>query len=166
MQLSIASFLLSWAFLAIAGTGSQQSPTFFSVSGDVEVVVTEATAQMVKIRDRIPAITIVSAPASIRELGTSYSVNLFFSSDFDPKAGEVAIEFSYIRKTDTLGASFRQRGATFSHDTKGTAEFIEFGEQVRVRFEFEVFDGSEGTEGRRRVTVTGEAICARADIFG
>ncbi len=166
MQLSIVSLLLSWAFLGIAGTGGQESATFFSVSGDVEVVVTEATATMVKIGGRIPAITIVSAPASIRELGTSYSVNLFFSRDFDPKAGEVAIEFSYTQKTDTLGASFRQRGATFSHDTRGTAEFTEFGEQVKVRFEFEVFDETEGTEGRRRVTVTGEAICARADIFG
>lgn len=54
---------------------------------------------------------------------------------------------------------------TFSHDTTGTAEFIEFGEQVKVRFEFEVFDESEGSEARQRVTVKGEAVCARADIF-
>ena len=65
-----------------------------------------------------------------------------------------------------IAGTGNQESITFSHDTKGNAEFIEFGEQVRVRFEFEVFDGSEGTEDRRRVTVTGATICARADNFG
>jgi hypothetical protein len=53
----------------------------------------------------------------------------------------------------------------FSHDTEGTAEFIEFGEQVRVRFEFKTYNKSEGTEGRQGVTVKGEAVCPWADIF-
>ena len=90
---------------------------------------------------------------------------LFFSTDFEPEPGEYPIEFSYRNQANTLGGSFRGDGTTFSYDTKGTAEFIEFGEQVKVRFEFETFDESEGTEGRRRVTVKGEAICVRADIF-
>jgi hypothetical protein len=159
--------LASCALLVVSslGVAAQSSDTFFAVSGDVTVTVEEATAVMTKIRDQIPAITITSAPASIRELGSSYSVNLFFSEDFSPEPGEYPIEFSYRRQVNTLGGSFRGDGTTFSHDTKGTAEFIEFGEQVKVRFEFETFDQSEGSEGRRRVTVKGEVVCARADIF-
>jgi len=159
--------LVPCALLAICslGVAAESSDTFFTVSGDLTVTVEEATATMTKIRDRIPAITIISAPASVQELGSTYSVNLFFSDDFEPKPGEYPIEFSYLKLVNTLGGSFRGNGTTFSHDTKGTAEFIEFGEQVKVRFEFETFDQGEGSEGRRRVTVKGEAVCARADVF-
>ncbi len=60
-----------------------------------------------------------------------------------------------------------QRGSLFSHDTKGTVEFVEFGERIKVRFEFQTFDESDGTGGRRGVTVTGEVICLcpHSDIF-
>ena len=129
------------------------------------MTVGEATAEMTKIRDRFPAITIISSPASVQELGSTYSVNIFFSSDFELAPGEYPIEFSYRSQANTLGGSFRGNGTTFSHDTNGTAEFIEVGDRVKVLFEFETFDQSEGSEDRRRVTVKGEAICARADIF-
>jgi len=164
----IGLLLVPGTLLAISslGVAAESSDTFFAASGDVTVTVDEATATMTKIRDRIPAITIISAPASVQKLGSTYSVNLFFSDDFDPKPGKYPIEFSYRRQVNTLGGSFRGSGTTFSHDTKGTAEFTEFGEQVTVRFEFETFDESEGKEGRRGVTVKGEAVCARADIFG
>ena len=168
MRIPIGRVLLaSCLLLAIGspGVALQSADTFFTISGDITVTVAEAAAEMTKIRDRIPAITIISAPASVQKLGSTYSVNLFFSSDFDPRPGKYPIEFSYSRQVNTLGGSFRGNRTTFSHDTKGTAEFIEFGEQVKVRFEFEVFDESEGTETRQRVTVKGEAVCARADIF-
>jgi hypothetical protein len=142
-----------------------EHPTRFSVSGDLTVSVEQATATMLRIRGKIPALTIQSAPASIRKLGKSYSVNLFFSNEFDPKPGTYPVQFGYRGEANTLGGSFMGGGSRFSHDTEGTAEFVEFGEQVRVRFEFRVFDKSEGTEGRRGVTVRGEATCARADIF-
>jgi hypothetical protein len=146
----IGLLLVPCALLAVSGLGvaAESSETFFAASGDVTVTVDEATATMTKIRDLIPAITIISAPASVQKLGSTYGANLFFSTDFDPKPGKYPIEFSYRGKANTLGASFRGDGTTFSHDTKGTAEFIEFGEQ------------------RRRVTVKGEAVCAAADIFG
>lgn len=146
-------------------TAAGQSDTFFTVSGDVTVSIDEATATLVRIRGKYPAMTIVSAPSSIKKLGKSYSANLFFSNDFEPKPGTYPIAFSYRVHPNTLGGSFLQRGAMFSHDTVGTAEFIEFGDEVKVRFEFEVFDQSEGTEGRQSVTVKGEAVAQHADIF-
>jgi len=139
--------------------------TFFSVSGDVTVTVEEATANMVRIRDRIPAMTIVSAPASIKKLGSSYSINLFFSNDFEREPGTYPIAFSYRKQPNTLGGSFMKSGGMFSTDTKGIAEFIEFGERVRVHFEFQVFDKSEEAEGRQGVTVKGEAVCPWVDVF-
>jgi len=154
----------SWAEEATEVT---KSDTFFAVSGDITVSVDEATATMTKIRDLIPAMTIVSTPASVKKLGTGYSVNLFFSDGFEPKPGTYPVEFSYRKQANTLGGSFMQRGSLFSHDTKGTAEFVEFGERVKVRFEFQTFDKSDGSEGRRGVTVKGEAvcICPHSDIF-
>ncbi|MCP4895376.1 MAG: hypothetical protein GY906_00240 [bacterium] len=151
--------------LSASCTEAAENATFFSVTGDVTVSVDAATASMLKIRNRIPAITITSAPSSIKKLGQSYSVNLFFSSDFDPKPGTYPVAFSYRSQPNTLGGSFLKRGSMFSHDTKGTAEFVEFGEQVKVRFEFQVSDRSEGSEERKTVTVKGEAVCERADIF-
>ena len=80
----IRSFLVCLLLVSINVLGAGQAnahaadnDTFFSVSGDVTVTVDEATANMVRIRDRIPAMTIVSAPASIKKLGSSYSINLF-----------------------------------------------------------------------------------------
>ncbi len=149
------------------GTEATKSDTFFDVSGDVTVSIDEATATMTKIRGLIPAMTIISTPASVKKLGTSYSVNLFFSNDFEPKPGTYPVEFSYRTLANTLGGSFMQRGSLFSHDTRGTAEFVEFGERVKVRFEFQTFDKSDGSEGRRGVTVKGEAVCVcqYSDIF-
>ena len=144
-----------------------KSDTFFTISGDVTATVDHAEAEMTKIRGKIPAMIISPAPASIKKLGTSYSVNLFFSNDFEPKPGTYPIEFSYRKASKALGGSFMQRGNMFSQDTQGTAEFVEFGEQVKVRFEFHAFDGSDGTEGRQSVTVKGEAVCAcpHSEIF-
>lgn len=165
MRRLVFTTILACAFLGSGPAGAEEGASSFAVSGDVTVAVEEATAQMVKIRDRIPAITISSAPASVKKLGTSFNVNLFFSNDFAAQPGKYPIAFSYRNETNTLGASFRQRGAMFSHDTSGTAEFVEFGDSVRVLFEFETFSGSVGSDGRQRVLVKGEAICAKADIF-
>jgi hypothetical protein len=159
--------LISLAFFGTTSCAEEvaKDETYFSVSGDVSVSVDQATAQMVRIRDRTPALTITSAPASIKKLGGSHSVNLFFSDDFAPNTGTYPIAFSYRKHANTLGGSFIKPGGMFSHDTEGTAEFIEFGEQVRVRFEFKTYNKSEGTEGRQGVTVKGEAVCPWADIF-
>jgi len=144
---------------------SESAGTHFVVSGDVSASVDEATASLVKIRGTIPALTITSAPASIKKHGKSYSVNLFFSKDFDPQPGTYPVQFSYRSSPNTLGGSVITREGRFSHDTEGSAEFLEFGERVKVRFEFQTFDASEGSEGRRGVSVKGEAVCDRADIF-
>ena len=120
---------------------------------------------MIRIRGTIPALTITSSAASIKKLGKSYSVHLFFSNDFEPAPGIYPVQFSYRNSRNTLGGSFMSREGRFSHDTSGTAEFLEFGEQVRVRFEFQTFDSDEGAEGRKGVTIRGEAVCDRADIF-
>jgi hypothetical protein len=140
-------------------TRSDRGDTWFSVSGDVTVNIDDATATLTRIRGRIPALTIVSSPASIRKHGSSYGTDLFFSDDFTPKPGTYPIEFSYRRQTNTLGGSFLHRADMFSHDTKGTAEFVEFGDRVKVRFRFQTFATSDGSADRRGVTVEGEAVC-------
>lgn len=170
--LVLPALLVPLAVLGVSSCAEQapeatKSDTFFTVSGDVTVSIDEATATMTKIRGMIPAINIVSTPASIRKLGTSYSVHLFFSDDFEPKPGTYPVEFAYRTLANTLGGSFMQRGSLFSHDTKGTAEFVEFGERIKVRFEFQTFDESAGTEARQGVTVKGEAVCLcpHSDLF-
>jgi hypothetical protein len=157
----IAAALLTVSGLALAA----EHATHFTASGDISVTVDDATATMIRIRNKIPALNIITSPASNKKLGGSYSVNLFFSNKFNPKPGIFPVEFSYRSKPDTLGGSFLAPGVMFSHDTKGTAEFLEFGDRVRVRFEFQVFDKSEDREGRRAVTIKGEASCETADIF-
>ena len=144
---------------------SARSSTYFEVSGDVNVTVDDAEATLSKNRANIWALNIVTTPASIKKLGKSYSTNLFFSTDFEPAPGKYPIEFSYLREKNTLGGSFFTRGGRFSFDTKGEAEFLEFGEQVRVRFEFQTYSKSEGAEDRQMVTVRGAAVCARGDAF-
>ena len=67
--------------------------------------------------------------------------------------------------TSIEGGSFIGPKMRFSHDTEGEAEFLEFGDQVKVRFEFATYDKSEGKEGRAKVTVKGEAVCPRGDAF-
>ena len=79
--------------------------------------------------------------------------------------GKVPIEFAYRSKENTLGGSFMTRGGMFSHDTKGEAEFLEFGNQVRVRFEFQVLETSGNSDQRRMVTVRGEAVSQRGDVL-
>lgn len=154
--------LLTWLWITVVPGLSAQ--TVFETSGDVTVTVDPAAASLTKNRRGIRTLNITSAPASVRKLGKSYSANLFFSREFDPKPGKYPVAFSYLNKKNTLGGSF-YGGGLFSHDTKGEAEFLEFGEQVKVRFQFTTYDKSEGSEGRRTVTVKGEAVCARGDIF-
>lgn len=151
--------------LAPVEASASQSATHFSVSGDIDISVDDATATLTRIRDLIPALTILSTPASIRKNGKSYSVNLFFSDGFEPAPGTYPVAFSYRKKTATLGGSFLNGGRIFSMDTKGTAQIIEYGDEIKVRFEFEVFNESEGDADRKRVTIKGEAVAAAADIF-
>ena len=89
--------------------------------------------------------------------------NLFFSEEFESKPGKYPVRFSYLNKKNHLGGSFIGE-SMFSHDTHGEAEFLEFGDQVKARFEFKVYNKSEGAEGRQRVTVKGEAVCPRGDF--
>ena len=158
----IRVLLLAWLLIAIAPRSGAE--TLFETTGDVAVTVDPAAASLTKNRRGIRTLNITSAPASIRKLGKSYSANLFFSREFDPKPGKYAVAFSYLNKKNTLGGSFFG-GGLFSHDTKGEAEFLEFGEQVKLRFQFTTYDKSEGKEGRRTVTVEGEAVCPRGDAF-
>lgn len=160
----IAPSLILFVLLGVGACSAEapqatRSDTFFSVSGDVTVNIDEATATLTMIGGQIPAMTIVSSPASIRKHRSSYSANLFFSDDFTPKPGTYPIEFSYRKQANTLGGSFLQRGDMFSHDTKGTAEFVEFGDRIKVRFRFQTFVTSAGSADRRSVTVVGEAVC-------
>ena len=148
-----------------SSAAAAQTDTFFSVTGDVTAEIKTATATMTRIAGRFPAITIVSSPAATKELAGSHSVNLFFSNDFSNKPGTYPIQFSYRKHANTLGGSFMMPGNRFSHDTTGTAHFLEFGEQVKVQFEFRTFNESKGVEGRQSITIKGEAVCDRVDIF-
>ena len=144
-----------------------KSDTYFTVTGDVSLPMVEARASIVKLGGKIPAMTISSTSAAIKKFGSSYGANLFFSNDFTPKPGTYPIEFGYRNRKDTLGGSFTQRRGMFSHDTKGTAEFIEFGDKVKVVFEFQSFNGNDKKADRKMVTVKGEAVCdcPYTDIF-
>lgn len=138
--------------------------TWFEVSGDADLRVERATASLFKGRADIVTLNIVSGPAAVRELGRSYSANLFFSQDFEARPGTYPIQFSYRGAANTLGGSFIGDGM-FSHDTEGEAEFTEFGDTVRVRFSFTTYSTSQGETDRSSVTVSGEAVCARGDVL-
>jgi hypothetical protein len=104
--------------LAVSGlTFAAEHATHFTASGDISVTVDDATATMIRIRNKIPALNIVTSPASNKKLGGSYSINLFFSNEFDPKPGIFPVQFSYRTKPNTLGGSFLAPGVMFSHDT-------------------------------------------------
>ena len=138
--------------------------TWFEVAGDVELRVEPATASIFTNRAGIVTLNVVSGREAIREHGRSHSVNLFFSRDFDPQPGTYPVKFAYRGEPNTLGGSFMGE-ELFSHDTEGEAEFTEFGEKIRVRFRFKTYSESEGSDDRRTVTVTGEAVCNRGDAF-
>ena len=144
---------------------AQRSSTYFEVAGDVTVAVDDATATLIKNRRNIWALNMVSSPAAVKRLKRTYGVNLFFSRKFDPKPGKHPVQFSYLNRKNTLGGSFTGPRMLFSHDTQGEAEFLEFGDQIKVRFEFTAYDKSEGKEDRAQVTVKGEAVCDRGDAF-
>ena len=152
------------ACLLITVTPRSNAQTHFETTGDIAVNVDPASASLTMGRRGIRTLNITSAPAAVRKLGKSCSANLFFSREFDPNPDKYPIAFSYLNKKNTLGGSFFG-GGLFSHDSKGEAEFLELGEQVRVRFEFTTYDKSEGKDGRRVVTVKGEAVCSRGDVF-
>ena len=144
---------------------AQRSSTYFEVAGGVTVAMDDATATLFKNRRNIWALNMVSSPAAVKRLKRTYGVNLFFSRKFDPKPGKYPVQFSYLNRQNTLGGSFTGPRMLFSHDTQGEAEFLEFGDQVKVRFEFTAYDKSEGNEDRAQVTVKGEAVCDRGDAF-
>lgn len=156
------------ALLAMAAPGDRQASedsAHFVVTGEVEADVREATASMIRIRNKLPALNMISSPAATTALGASFSVNPFFPEGFEPQVGVFPISFKYHSSAGSLGASPVATGKLYSHDTLGTAEFLEFGDRVTVRFEFEVARASEGTENRKLVRIQGEASCAKAEIF-
>ena len=157
-----ATLLLVWLVVSVSAIGPD---SHFKSVGDVSVTVDDAEASIIKNRANIVTLNIATSPASLRKLKQSYSVNLFFSKDFEPKPGKYPIEFGYRNKKNTLGGSFFSRAGRFSHDTKGEAEFLEFGERIQVRFEFQTYDKSEGSEGRKMVAVSGMAVCPGSDLF-
>ena len=170
--LSVAAFV---ACSSNQPTGSSQageaasagkSDIYFEASGDVDVEVDEAQASLTKNQVGIVVLAVTTNTKSYRKLGDSYGARLFFSKTFDPKPGKYPVEFDYMDKTDILGGSFSVGAHTFSYDTKGEAEFLEFGDQVKVRFHFQTADKSEGEAGRRVVTVRGTAVCPRGDAIG
>ena len=162
--LSKANMILLVTLIA-SSTPVLGEETRFESTGDVAVTVEDADASIIKNRANIVTLNIVTSTASIKKLKQSYSVNLFFSRDFEAKPGQYPIEFSYLNKKDTLGGSFVSRAGMFSHDTQGEAEFLEFGDQITVKFSFRTFDKSEGSADRRMVTVTGFATCTASDLF-
>jgi len=138
--------------------------TWFEVSGDANLRVEPATASLFTGRADIVTLNVVSGREAVQEHGRSYSANLFFSQSFDPQPGVYPIKFSYRGEANTLGGSFIGEGM-YSHDTEGEAEFMEFGDTVRVRFRFTAYSTSAGDADRKSVTVTGEAVCARGDAL-
>ena len=168
-------FLLTFLTACTPSTDSQptqtaapavgRSDTYFEATGDVEVKVEDARAELSKNQIGIVVLTVGTTAKSYRKLGKNYGARLFFSKKFDPKPGKYPVEFAYLDKTDTLGGSFAVGSDLFSHDTKGVAEFLEFGDQVKVRFEFQTAETSGGSEQRRVVTVRGEAVCPRGDAI-
>jgi hypothetical protein len=95
----------------------------------------------------------------------SFSVNIFFSRNFQPKAGTFPIAFSYLNKENTCGGSFsfRQKDGKrglFSHDTKGELTFETFSEMVKGTFQMEVGDGKG-----KKVEVSGSFELELGDAF-
>ena len=150
--------------LMLLPIGALAADASFELGGDLEIEVSEADASLIKIRRKIPALNVISSPAMIKQLGKTYSVNLFLPDGFQAEAGSYPIAFAYRGKPDTLGASVVAPGKLLSHDTQGKAEFSDEGDRVRVVFSFSVASASEGSEDRLVVTVEGEALFDRAGL--
>jgi hypothetical protein len=160
IRLALAGLLT----LMLSPVGALAADSSFSLSGDLDIEVSEADASPIKIRSKIPAIKVISTPAMIKQLGKTYSVNLFLPDGFQAAPGTYPIAFAYRGNPDTLGASVVAAGKLLSHDTQGQAEFSDEGTRVRVVFSFGVASASEGSADRQAVTVEGEALFDRAQM--
>jgi hypothetical protein len=100
----------------------------------------------------------------IKQLGKTYSVNLFLPDGFEARSGQYPISYSYQGKPDTLGASLTAAGKTYSRDSEGQAEFSDDGDRVRIVFSFSVANKKAGAVDRQMVTVEGQAVFERAAL--
>ena len=155
---------MAWLILMVVPAVALAADSSFRLSGDLDVEVSEADTSLIKIRRKIPAINVISSPAMIKQLGKTYSLNLFLPDGFQAAPGTYPIDFAYRGKPDTLGASVVAAGKVLSHDTQGEAEFSDEGDRVRVVFSFSVASAGEGAADRQVVTVEGEALFDRTGL--
>ncbi len=157
----LACFILAFTFLCGVTYAGESK---FSYKGAVNGEVTEGRADF----SYMKAISIwrLSLGKYNRETRESYNVNIFFSRDFQPKAGTFPIKFSYLNKKDTCGGSFifrkdkNSRSKMLSTATNGTLTFETFGEKVKGTFKYDVTDGKELKE-----TVSGSFELERGNAF-
>ena len=148
------------AIEAAASDAAGGSETNFVVTGAIDATVDPAVASLFENRAGIWTLNLISSRSVVRETGRGYGVNLFFSRNFDAGSGAFPVQFDYAGETNTLGGSF-VGDEVFSYDTAGEAEFLEFGEQIRVHFEFTTYSASERDPERKSVTVKGKAVVPR-----
>lgn len=140
-----------------------ESETYFVVNGAINATADPALVALVKNRAGIWTLNLVTSRSVARETGRSYGVNLFFSRQFDGRPGAYPVQSDYAGSVNALGGSF-VGDEVFSHDTAGEAEFLEFGAQISVRFEYTTYSANDRDPDRKSVTVSGEAVVPRGEF--
>jgi len=160
----IILFLLG-TLAAVSGPVDPKGKGAFTISGDVSLNYDSAKARIVYLKPiKIWRLEIKTPYKYKKANGSGYTVSLFFSRKFTPKAGTFPIKFSYLNKVDTMGGSLvvsgKNRGM-YSHDTDGTITFTSFSDTVSGKFKMTTTKGKD----KGNVSVEGSFTCPKGEAF-
>ena len=163
---SCSSLILTPSALC-QSTSSDPDTASFTIAGDIEVSVEDATSFVSEItRIKIWKLTLRSPPSYKAENGRNIIVSLFFSRNFEPKPGAYPVQFSYLNAENAMGGSVVVLGNgvdMYSIDTEGEITFEVFDERLTGSFHFVSYNGSD--EDRHEVSVKGTFDCARGNAL-
>ncbi|MFV1980459.1 MAG: hypothetical protein ACC655_04830 [Rhodothermia bacterium] len=161
--LALAAAFASLTFSSPIRAPSIPDTTSFTITGDVEAVLDDATSFVSEItRLNIWKLTLRSPRTYKEEKGHDIIVSLFFSRKFEPEPGTYPIQFSYLNAENVMGGSVVVLGEEremYSNDTEGEVTFDVFGDRITGSFHFVSNNGSD--DDRREVSVEGTFDCDR-----
>jgi hypothetical protein len=148
-------------------TSSVPDTTSFTIAGDVEASVSDATSFVSEItRINIWKITLSPPGTYKEESGQDLIVSLFFSRNFEPKPGTYPVQFSYLNGENVMGGSVVVLGEErdmYSHDTEGEVTFEVFDDRLKGSFHFVSYNGSD--ENRKEISIEGKFECDRGEAL-
>jgi hypothetical protein len=145
-----------------AAPSSASGPNHFTVSGDDSFTEGNATGSINKMA-RVDIWKITLQNKGKRADGKRILANLFFSKEFDVKAGTFPVKFSYLGEKDTFGASLFVIGGgpkQYSHDTEGKVTIDAVGKELKGSFEY-----TTNTRDKKKVTVKGKFAIPPGDLL-